>query len=408
MKYLEKNKYLPTLWLVVYLLFIFFITLFSRSFSLIRDCRINLFWSYVEWYRRGPILNSQILLNIAMYVPLGYFLFNVLQSWRIKRVGLLTVVICFFLSAAIEILQYLSGVGTCDADDVIHNILGACLGVVFYKILIHFSSVERLKWWKYALPLLFLAAGAVGCYIASNFDRVLIYRNVAQFNFGIKHVVSNSKTISLRGYCHAYDRNTPDYQIWLRGEQTGKLYKGVTIINGNDFSASIPIDKEEKFEVVVKFWGFDPMNASTYVNSNRIEYVSGQVKIPDIQGTDLGLIAQKGVLKAYEPDYDVYVYKVKDKIYWLIGTSIDKRTEILFRLYTNEPDKLPKHRKKSIFDNYSFRPGAGNEITGSMRCGKYRVFERNIPEGYNITAVMVGFYTDKKIQWERCFRLTRE
>ena len=50
-----------------------------------------------------------------------------------------------------------------------------------------------------------------------------------------------------------------------------------------DYSASIPYDKEEKFEVVVKFWGFDPMNASTYVNSNRIEYVSGQVKIPDIQ-----------------------------------------------------------------------------------------------------------------------------
>lgn len=375
---------------------------------MVRDCRLNLFWSYVEWYRKGSILNRQILLNIAMYVPLGYFLFNVLQSLRIKRVGLLSVGICFFLSAAIEILQYFSGVGTCDADDVIHNFLGACLGVAVYKGLIRFRCVERLKLWKLTLSLLFLAAGSVGCYIASDFDQVLTYKKVVQFNFDIKHVVSDSKTISLQGYCHAYDRDTPDYQIWLRGEQTGKLYKGVTKINGNDFSALIPIDKEEKYEVVVKFWGFDPLSAFTYVNGNRIEYVSGQVKKPNIWGTDLGMIVQKGVLKAYEPDYDVYVYKVDNQIYWLIGTSIDNRTEILFRLYTNEPDKLPKHRKKSIFDNYGFQPGAENEITGSMRCGKYRVFERDIPEGYNITAVRVGFYAAKKVQWERCFRVTRE
>ena len=84
------------------------------------------------------------------------------------------------------------------------------------------------------------------------------------------------------------------------------------------------------------------------------------------------------------------------------------KTEIIFHLHTNEPQNLPAHRKKYGFDNRGFRAGAKNEITKRMRCGKYRVFVRDIPEEYNVTAVTVGFNTGGIIQWTRCFRLAKQ
>ena len=65
-----RKKYVPLLFLAVYLLFIFYITLYSRSFSLIRTCRLELFWSYFQWAKGSADTGKQILLNIALFVPL--------------------------------------------------------------------------------------------------------------------------------------------------------------------------------------------------------------------------------------------------------------------------------------------------------------------------------------------------
>lgn len=116
-------------------------------------------------------------------------------------------------------------------------------------------------------------------------------------------------------------------------------------------------------------------------------------------------LVKTGILKAYVPENEVYVYQFNNVLYWLIGHPVDKRTEIIFHLHTNEPEKLPEHRKKYKFDNLGFRPGGKTEITNTMRCGKYRVFEKSLPSEYNITSVTVGFNTDGKITWTRSFRV---
>ena len=82
-----------------------------------------------------------------------------------------------------------------------------------------------------------------------------------------------------------------------------------------------------------------------------------------------------------------------------------KNFPIFFHLYTDEPGRLPEPRKKYRFDNRGFRAGDKNEITRTMRSGKYRVFERALPSEYNITAVTVGFNTDRKITWTGSFRV---
>ena len=72
----------------------------------------------------------------------------------------------------------------------------------------------------------------------------------------------------------------------------------------------------------------------------------GVLADPVVKNTDLESIVEYGTLKVYEPKYEVYIYQYDGKLYWLIGTPIDKKTEIIFHLHTNEPDKLPEHRKK--------------------------------------------------------------
>ena len=122
-------------------------------------------------------------------------------------------------------------------------------------------------------------------------------------------------------------------------------------------------------------------------------------------GTDLEWLVRTGILKVYEPLYDVYIYQFDNKLYWLIGTPLDKQVTVLCYVYTNEPDKLPEKMKKHKLEILNFRAGDNNEITGTIRCGKYRLFERAIPKDYNITAVRTGFYANKKVAWERYFRV---
>lgn len=84
---MKTKKVVPVLCLVIYLLFIFYITLYSRSFSLTRACRLELFWSYFQWAKGNAGAGEQILLNIALFVPAGYFLADALHTWNVKRAG---------------------------------------------------------------------------------------------------------------------------------------------------------------------------------------------------------------------------------------------------------------------------------------------------------------------------------
>ncbi len=404
---LGKDKTTPLILVVVYLLIIVYITLLSRSSSLLRLCKLEPFWSYIEWYRGSAVWNSQILFNIALFVPLGYFLIDVLQNWSLKRAEIISLLLSGFLSVSIETVQYFEGLGTCDLDDLVHNLLGACLGIIIYILFVHYCSKEWLKRCKLCLSLLFLIAGAAGCNMAYSAGKSVNYKAVDQFDFDIKHVVSDGRTISLQGNCNAYYRETPLYQIYLKGEETGKVYKSDTVFKSSSFNAVVSVETAEKFEADVKFKGYNPMNSFTYVNNDKVEYVSGKVIVPETDGTDLNSIVEKGVLKAFVPEYEVYVYQCNDVLYWLIGTPVDKRTEIIFHLHTNEPEKLPDLRRKYKFANLGFRSGAKNEITKKMRCGKYRVFERTLPSEYNITSVTVGFNTSGTITWTRSFRLKK-
>ena len=79
--------------------------------------KLELFWSWKQF----AIQQNQILTNVVMFVPVG-----VLVGWIWRWRGLWAAA---GLSIFIEILQLITARGLCEFDDVIHNMIGALIGV---------------------------------------------------------------------------------------------------------------------------------------------------------------------------------------------------------------------------------------------------------------------------------------
>lgn len=398
---------MPIIWLVIYLLFILYITLYSRNFSLIQSSRMEFFWSYKAWLDGKS--GNQILLNIALFVPLGFFLSNALQCLHVKQPRLWSVVVSFVVTVSIEAIQYVDGLGLCEFDDVFNNALGAWIGTYIFTVCHSLDEQGQRSWHTKLVTILFLFAGLVGCQMTGPGQLQQPYKQFMEYDFALQNVASDGNNLILDGYCRAYGRgDMPRYQIVLKSEKSGKLYKADTMVDGHIFRAVVPSVPDEKVEVDIRFKYYSPVSTFSYISKGRVEDVGGNVPEPDVEGTDLSMIVNYGVLKAYEPSCYTYVYQFGNRLYWLIGSVLDKQTTVLCYLYTNEPDKLPEKMRKYKCDIQNFRAGAKNEMSRTMRCGRYRVFYRDLPAEYNVTCVRTGFYAEKKTKWQKYFRVGKE
>lgn len=93
------------------------------------------FWSWRAW----KIQKNQILTNIVMFIPVGV-LAGRIWKWH----GLWTAV---GLSLAIEVLQLITQRGLMEFDDVIHNWLGAVIGVGLVMFI-----RKRIELWNRKYP----------------------------------------------------------------------------------------------------------------------------------------------------------------------------------------------------------------------------------------------------------------
>ena len=69
------------------------------------------------WYKQ----KAQILANVIMFIPIG-ILTGLLWKWE----GL---IFAAGLSVVIEVLQLVTDRGLCEFDDVLHNVIGAAIGI---------------------------------------------------------------------------------------------------------------------------------------------------------------------------------------------------------------------------------------------------------------------------------------
>ena len=96
---------------------ILYITLLRRAPGYNENIRVHL----KLWPNAGVWAGN--LLNLILYIPFGW----TGQGW--KSNGKRIVVAAFLLSVGCEVLQYFTGRGMADVNDILFNTLGAAAGI---------------------------------------------------------------------------------------------------------------------------------------------------------------------------------------------------------------------------------------------------------------------------------------
>lgn len=112
--------------LIFTLLVVYKVLLNRESTDEDRNVVLIPFLSYYRYFK-GESTEALIMnrANILLFIPYGLFFYDFLKS---KKRVILFVMIAFTFSSLLEFMQYHLALGTVEADDVIHNMLGAYLG----------------------------------------------------------------------------------------------------------------------------------------------------------------------------------------------------------------------------------------------------------------------------------------
>ncbi|MBE5882308.1 MAG: VanZ family protein [Lachnospiraceae bacterium] len=129
--------------LVFYLFVVISVTLLSRPghIGFGNGQIVSSFYSYKEaWVSASETAWRNIILNILMFVPLGFWLpvgKKAFRSfWKTYLVGLL-------LTVGIEVLQLLLSRGIFEVADVFNNTLGTMIGYGVYKVIEYFILLHK-------------------------------------------------------------------------------------------------------------------------------------------------------------------------------------------------------------------------------------------------------------------------
>ena len=404
-----------------YLFTVLMFTVFSRARTM-SIIHIRLFWSFREWMAGNSKMGRQILGNVAMFVPFGYLGTALLPGEREVKRGRKTFMAVLLgglaFSCLIEGLQLILTRGTFELDDLMTNTLGAVSGYILYRIF------GRWKWVTAVAAVfctLFCAAVLANGTELFHFDPP---GSPKSYCFQAEGAENRDGTLLLTGVAFRY--NHPEWtgtvvlqstetgeQITLETEQTERPEVNAYFLCKNDytmsgFRASGQADPGEEYEIMVRFPLSGLLGTGTYLTGDRIHYAPDrEFREPEAEGTELEEIIRKGTLRAFRPDYHCWVYQMDNYLYWITEPGFhfeeDGTTYIQYHLWTTQKEKLPEKRLKNnwFWDNIG---GYFEQFEVEGDFGEYRVSIRKIPEEYAITAILTGYYKNKKWVWGEYFR----
>lgn len=104
---------------------------------------LRLFWWVLENSHQPEQLRHAVINlggNVAMFVPLGFFVPCIWE--KMGKIGwhLLCMVLIIL---AVELLQLATGLGTCDVDDLILNLVGTALGFGLFGLWAHIKRRSK-------------------------------------------------------------------------------------------------------------------------------------------------------------------------------------------------------------------------------------------------------------------------
>lgn len=386
------------LWRGVFLLAftacVLYITLFCRTPSLARGIGTRVCREWYNWLVLGnQARGKEILENIAMFVPFGYLAAAFLDACGLgkKRANTLALLLGCLLSLAVEALQYYGGRGATELKDVLHNTLGAGLGLLFFRLLEGVfakknSAGSALRFG--ALPVLMLLAGLLGCWQMKD-SVMLLNQHTDQFWFSVDEV----KGDSFSGRCYAYDRETPPWRLYL--VSGAERIEAALSVEGDRYSAEAARDAGKQYELRIRFRGHPLMCTGVYLTGGAAGYVKGAPQLP----AEASKLPPDAVLKACSEEYDCWVFEAGNELFWLIGEKAQSADTFLCYLMIAE-DALgeSEHRARGLF-NHNFSLGEED-----AQLGAYRLHIEPIPDRYRVEAFSVGLMPGGRLVWCASFR----
>ena len=169
-RYLKIRKHVLIFIFVLYLLVVGYVTFFSRHaandylihISFYQDLAnsVKIDTGIIGFFRilftQGPaaalshidVVNfddlSQVYLNVVMFIPMGYLLPYVFDTFR-KNIRLKATLASFLLSVLIENLQLITKLGFYDTDDILSNTLGGFIGANLYIMFAYFLTHPNFR-----------------------------------------------------------------------------------------------------------------------------------------------------------------------------------------------------------------------------------------------------------------------
>ncbi len=168
--------------LVGYVVILLYATIFRFPGGGFRDASLHLFRGWREaWNGFTTQLWLNVLLNVAMFVPLGILLPLLTKNYRRWY---LTLAEGFGTSLVIEVIQYITARGLFDVDDLFNNTLGAMIGYGLLMVCLTLFGKEKKTISRilgYAgVPVAF-AVAMIGIFAGYHFKEYGNFRDAASF-----------------------------------------------------------------------------------------------------------------------------------------------------------------------------------------------------------------------------------
>lgn len=382
----KRQQIISLLFFLANCLILFTVTVVIRP-AYYQQAHLRTFWSYGKWLSGDWKTGVQILGNIAMFVPAGFFLAaglqentsrppggKKLQGRKYKCVNNIRSVLIVLLSSLlfsllIEILQFVLMRGLFECDDILNNCLGAVMGWVLFRLTERFIPGLMMPRLLYTAGALSLMAGLFVCFrlLGQTWDVDNI--SMLQYCFQIDSAEIKDDCLNLSGFFFIYEENPSPVKIFLRSTSTGKIrqmethygierkdvqdyFSGKTDFTKTGFTASGAVEPDCEYEVLIKWPWRIPLSSFVYVQGENIHYIANKdfsaPKIKDMfwdtpdnkkkanasekagnpdaatEGTSyLSEIVEKGTPLVYRKEEECWIYQYSSALYWIAGRGFD-------------------------------------------------------------------------------------
>ncbi len=131
---LSRQHYICSILLAFYCPFLFYITVAGRRAGDSYQCELELFWAYKRAFAGITRFLWGNFWNVVLFIPIGVLLGALVKrKWFVPVFGMV-------ISIVVELAQLITKRGLFEFDDILHNTVGAGIGVLLFLLFVHVAS----------------------------------------------------------------------------------------------------------------------------------------------------------------------------------------------------------------------------------------------------------------------------